>query len=397
MKSGKIAVLIGTRPGIIKMSPLVHELRGRGSEHIVIHSGQHYSEEMDRRIMQDAGLSQPDYHLTREESWTTHAQQTAYMLVNIEAVLMAQKPDVLLVCGDANTNMAGALAARKVHVKVGHVEAGLRSFDWRMPEEHNRIIIDHISEYLFAPTAQAKSHLANDGVKGSVFVVGNTIMDATLRHVDGAKRRYQDRIKSLSNGGEYAMLTLHREENVDRRETLTGIISAIIEISRRYDTRFVFPVHPRTNKRLAEFGLIERLASEDHISLICPLGYLEFLAVMACSSFVMTDSGGVQEESCIVGVPCATLRDSTERPETIAVGSNRVLGTDQDGILRAFEESHDRLMNRSRWEIPYGDGQASRRIIETCLDGAPSDEFSTNVVPLGQQVDENMGETRKPS
>lgn len=212
--NNKIAVLIGTRPCIIKMSPLIHELNKRGTEYIVIHSGQHYSAEMDRNIMNDVGLDQPHYHIERPDDCISHAQQTAYMLTAIEDILLKEKPNILLVCGDANTNMAGALAARKIHVKVGHVEAGLRSNDWRMPEEHNRVIIDHISEYLFAPTQQTKKNLIKDNVKGKIYVTGNTIVDALEQHIEIAnvKSSILENLDLVQN--KYLLITIHREENV---------------------------------------------------------------------------------------------------------------------------------------------------------------------------------------
>jgi len=245
--NNKVGVLIGTRPGIIKMSPLVHELARRGAEHIVIHTGQHYSLQMDRQIMKDVGLDEPDYHITRPAECISHAQQTAYMLTGVEKILLKEKPGILLVCGDANTNMAGALAARKIHVEVGHVEAGLRSFDWRMPEEHNRVIIDHISEYLFAPTHRAKKYLQRDGVRGTVFVVGNTIVDATLEYSKIARQRGLSKVTDATEGKPFILLTLHREENVDSKEILNNLVQALLNISEDYGYLIVFPVHPRTS------------------------------------------------------------------------------------------------------------------------------------------------------
>jgi len=375
MESKKIAILIGTRPGIIKMSTLIHELERRDVNHIVIHTGQHYSENMDRIIMDNVGIKKIHYHIKRKESWITHAQQTAYMLTALEDILLREKVDLILVCGDANTNLAGALAARKIHVKVGHVEAGLRSFDWRMPEEHNRVIIDHISEYLFAPTTQAKEYLLNDGVRGKIFVVGNTIVDATTQYIEKARKEYQKRVKEVTLGNQYILLTLHREENVDNYEVLINIVEAIMLICEIFRYNIIFPVHPRTMKRIKEFGLLNKLSSIKKLKLIPPLSYLEFLGFLSYSSIVMTDSGGVQEESCILKVPCLTLRNSTERHETTRIGANLVAGTRKDKILKAFNQIYSSIDTFNDWKNPYGDGKTSKRIIDTCLKGRPEDEF----------------------
>lgn len=374
--NNKVGVLIGTRPGIIKMSPLVHELARRDAEHIVIHTGQHYSLQMDRQIMKDVGLDEPDYHITRPAECISHAQQTAYMLIGVEKILLKEKPKVLLVCGDANTNMAGALAARKIHVEVGHVEAGLRSFDWRMPEEHNRVIIDHISEYLFAPTHRAKKYLQRDGVRGTVFVVGNTIVEATLRYSKIAKERGLSKVTGATEGKPFILLTFHREENVDSKEILNNLVQAMLNISEDYGYLIVFPVHPRTSKRLAEFAVDRRVSRMPNLRLIEPQGYLDFLAFLSQATIVLTDSGGVQEECCILQVPCVTLRESTERQETIAVGANLLAGTQKQSIIQVFDRVVKALPEIRSWPNPYGDGKASKRIIDTCLTGHPEDELS---------------------
>jgi len=371
----KIAILIGTRPGIIKMSPLADECERRGVPHILIHTGQHFSHSMDQQIMDDVGLTGVDYQIVRPEDCVTHAQQTAYMLTNIEDVLLREKPDVLLVCGDANTNLAGALAARKLHVAVGHVEAGLRSFDWRMPEEHNRVIIDHISEYLFAPTANSKKHLIDDGVQGKIFIVGNTIVDATLRHAEDRPADIERRITSLTDGEPYVILTTHREENVDDREVMLRLVLALEQISQNTDIRIVFPVHPRTALRIRNFGLQQRFDDLSQLVFSEPLGYRMFLHLLRDARFVLTDSGGIQEESCILQTPCLTLRESTERPETIRVGANRIGGTATEKIVAAFHDLTDENGSRSGWPNPFGDGKASQRIIEVCLSSELKDEF----------------------
>ncbi len=377
MNETKVAVLIGTRPGIIKMSPLVHELEKRQHSHILIHSGQHYSIQMDQAIMSDVDLRKPDFYIPRDESWKTHAQQTAYMLPAIEKILMDEKVDVILVCGDANTNFAGALAARKIHVKVGHVEAGLRSFDWRMPEEHNRVMIDHISDYLFAPTERSKTYLLDDGVHGKIFVVGNTIVEASLRNKERITQETIDIIKNISSGKEYILFTSHREENVDNQIILAGFVELLKKISESYQYAIVFPLHPRTRSRLEEFGLMQKAQRIKNLKLIPPLNYLEFLGFLINAKIVMTDSGGIQEESCILNVPCITLRENTERPETVEVGSNVIAGTNKRNILEILNEVHSGNSINKSWPNPFGDGNASIRIIDTAINGKPEDEFNS--------------------
>ena len=369
----KVAVLIGTRPGIIKMAPLVHELEKRDAECVLIHSGQHYSANMDRQIMEDVELGDPDYHIERPEDSVTHAQQTAYMLTHIEDALMESETDVLLVCGDANTNLAGALAARKIHVTVGHVEAGLRSFDWRMPEEHNRVMIDHISEYLFAPTEITRDHLADDGVQGDVFVVGNTIVDSTLKYAERIPDDVDSQIDELTGGDPYILLTSHREENVDDPEVLERVLSVVDQIGCERDLTVVFPAHPRTQKRIEEFGLQDTVDGFEKMRIVDPFQYRQFLGFLKNAEFVITDSGGIQEESCILQVPCITIRESTERPETVDVGANQVAGTVPADIRAAVNKLTDRA---TAWPNPYGDGKTSQRIIDTCLHGEPRDEFT---------------------
>jgi len=370
----KIAVLIGTRPGIIKMTPLIHELYNRNMDYLVIHTGQHYSDNMSDQILDNVGKPNIHYSIRRPENCITHAEQTAYMLVEIEKVLLKENPDILLVCGDANTNFAGALAARKIHVQIGHVEAGLRSFDWRMPEEHNRVMIDHISDYLFAPTNQSKEHLLKENVKGKIFVVGNTIVDSTLQYCNKQLFDPSKRVNNYIRYSDYFVLTIHREENVDKREILSNIIDTIKKISESFNFNIVFPIHPRTRKRIKEFNLNMAIEKINKLHIIEPLPYLEMLSLISNSKLVMTDSGGLQEESCILGVPCITLRDSTERPETVSIGANKVVGTNPDNILAAFHDTINKEVNK--WNNPYGDGDTSKRIIDICFNGFTENEFA---------------------
>ena len=353
MLNKKLAVLIGTRPGIIKMSPVFHAIKSFNEKPILIHSGQHYSVEMDKKIMKDVNLPSPDFHFIRPANCITHAQQTSFMLTNIENALLEIKPDLLFVCGDANTNFAGALACRKLNIPLAHVEAGLRSFDWRMPEEHNRRMIDHISDLLFAPTTECVKHLENEKVQGSIYCVGNTIADATLRN------KPKEIIKKSN-----VLLTLHREENVDDYSMLKHLLEQISKILEQCDLQSDFLIHPRTKKKIDEFNLWSVLSSR--ISIVPPVNYLNLLKKICESKFVLTDSGGLQEESCILGIPCFTLRKSTERPETVTCGANIVLGIDQPA--KNFKNTYARLLSNPKWLSPFGDGNTAKKIVKLSLE-----------------------------
>lgn len=358
----KTCVVVGTRPGIIKMSPLIQDLSDRSCESFTIHAGQHYSKELDDDIFADLGLDYPNHHLEGVEDTEFHGEQTAVMLTGIEEILLEETPENVLICGDANFNLAGALAARKLGLNVGHVEAGLRSDDWRMPEEHNRIMIDHISDYLFAPTEQAKQNAVEDNVKGSVHVTGNTIVDAVERNID-ISRQKSTILKDLAVD-DFALFTAHREENVDDEETLAALVEAIRRVSEAYDVEVVYPIHPRTKKRLVQFGLRERADALDTLLLTEPVGYLDFLQLIDTAEIILTDSGGVQEEASIIGTPCVTLRENTERPETVSVGSNVVAGTDPDEVLACVKKMWGVEGN---WSNPFGDGTAAEQILDIVL------------------------------
>jgi UDP-N-acetylglucosamine 2-epimerase (non-hydrolysing) len=350
-----ISIILGTRPEIIKMSPVIRECKKRGLDYFILHTGQHYSYEMERVFFEELELPQPKYNL--DVGSGTHAEQTGKIMVGVEKILMDEKSDVVLVQGDTNTVLAGALAATKLNIKVGHVEAGLRSYDRRMPEEINRVLSDHISDYLFAPTEKAKQNLLREGIdENKIFVTGNTIVDAVYQNLEIAKRKVNVLRELCLRPKEYFLVTAHRQENVDVKERLKGILKGLELIHEKFSMPVVFPVHPRTQKRMREFGL-----GLDGVEVINPLGFLEFLQLEANARLVLTDSGGVQEETCILGVPCVTLRDNTERSETLEVGSNILAGTDPSKIL----ESVKVMLNRENsWENPFGDGMARERIVE---------------------------------
>ncbi len=355
VKGAMIAIILGTRPEIIKMSPIIRECEERGTDYFILHTGQHYSYEMDRVFFEELELPQPRYNL--DVGSGTHAEQTGKIMAGVEKVLMKEKPDVVLLQGDTNTVLAGALAATKLHIKVGHVEAGLRSYDRRMPEEINRVLTDHISDYLFAPTEKAKQNLLREGIdENKIFVTGNTIVDAVYQNLEIAERKVNVLRELGLKPKEYFLVTAHRQENVDVKERLKGILKGLELIHKEFSMPVVFPIHPRTQRRIREFGL-----SLNGIEVINPLGFLEFLQLEANARLVLTDSGGVQEETCILGVPCVTLRDNTERLETLEVGSNVLVGIKPERILEGVRTMFNR---ENSWENPFGDGRAGERIIE---------------------------------
>lgn len=361
-----VCVVVGTRPGIIKMSPIIRELARRNMPHFVLHAGQHYSYNMDKKFFEDLELSKPLHHLDEVKRYTTHASQTAEMMKGMEEVFFKETPAVVLVCGDANTNFSGAVAARKLGLVVGHVEAGLRSYDWRMPEEHNRVMIDHISELLFAPTEKAKANLLKENVRGRIVIAGNTIVDASLQNIDIARRKngMLGSIGIKERG--YVLFTAHREENVDNYSNLKAMIEALDMVSRAYPSLpIIFPMHPRTTKRIEQFGLKTELSKPRTLRLIEPVGYLDFLMLISSASAIMTDSGGIQEEACVLKVPCVTLRENTERPESLEVGGNVLAGVNPERILEAL----GRMLNKNRdWANPFGDGKAAQRITDAVCD-----------------------------
>ena len=369
--SPKTCVVLGTRPGIVKMSPIIRSLTEQNANFFCVHTGQHYSYQMDRVFFEELGLPDPAYRIEETQRYPTHAGQTAEMMKGIEAALISERPRVVLVGGDANTNLAGALAARKLGMVLGHVEAGLRSRDWRMPEEHNRRMIDHISDLLLAPTDFAASNLRRESVEGTIFVVGNTIVDAVRQHSAIAVQKSGLLNELGLRPGRYAILTVHREENVDSLENLKHIADIVTRLSAQSAFEcIVFPLHPRTRERLISSGLLESLSRLRGLMLTEPFGYLDFLALLASASIILTDSGGLQEEACMLRVPCVTLRENTERPETVTVGANIVAGLDAETVLNAVRNS---LAKPRNWGQPLGDGQAGERIARIAIDAASGD------------------------
>ena len=307
---------------------------------------------MDEVFFRGLGLPDPKYNLKAGSG--THAEETANMLIGIERILKEESPDLVLLQGDTNTVLAGSLAASKLHIPVGHVEAGLRSFDRNMPEELNRIVADHLSDYLFAPTTNARKNLLKEGIRNSsVYVTGNTIVDVIKQNmalIDGAK------ITHITNSRPYILCTLHREENVDNPQRLHSILQGLELLYSKLGIDIIYPMHPRTKSRLSQnnYSLPRGLRTTD------PLDYITFLKLEQQALLILTDSGGVQEEACILKVPCVTIRENTERPETLQVGANVIAGTAPSRIL-----SKVRLMLKVQrsWPNPFGDGTAAKRII----------------------------------
>lgn len=350
-----ILVVLGTRPEIIKMSPIIHELARSAYDFSLLHTGQHYSYVMDQVFFEQLELPTTQYNLGIGSG--TNAEQTGKILIGIEKVLLSEQPDVVLVQGDTNSALAGALAAVKLGIKVGHVEAGLRSYDRAMHEEINRIIIDHCSDLLFAPTQKSRQILLGEGIPNDkIFVTGNTIVDATYLNLRLSKRKEN----ILANLGltkqDYFVATVHRQENVDNEERFRDIITGIKLVKETFGYDIVYPIHPRARKQAKVFNI-----NMKGLKLIDPLDYLSFLQLESHAKLVLTDSGGVQEETCILKIPSVTLRDTTERPETLDVGSNVLSGTSPNEIVKKTEQM---LRTRRDWTNPFGNGRAGEAIIE---------------------------------
>ena len=367
----KIATILGTRPEIIKMAPIIDEIAKRGIDQIVLHTGQHYDKEMSDNFFRDLEIPSPDYNINVGSA--SHGKQTGLMMKGIEEVLVSEKPDIVLVQGDTNAVLAGALVASKLHIAVGHVEAGLRSFDMTMPEEINRRVADVASSMYFVPTVESAINLLAEGFsRRNLIVTGNTVVDACFRHLEIAKKRGIEE-ESLSrldieNMDNILTLTMHRAENVDDRKRVTSIIEALKELDQM---NIIFPIHPRTKNTLQEFGLFDELDSLEHVHIIKPIGYLDFLQLTSASTLILTDSGGLQEEAITLDVPALTLRYNTERPETVTSGGNILVGSDKDAILEyvgrilSDEEFRDRMKNAPN---PYGQGDSAKLTVDAIQD-----------------------------
>ena len=340
------------------MSPIIRECVERRLDYFILHSGQHYSFEMDRVFFEELELPAPKFNL--DVGSGTHAEQTGKIMTGIEKVLSEVRPDIVLVQGDTNTVLAGALTASKMHIKVGHVEAGLRSFDMRMPEEINRLVADHVSDILFAPTKIAEGNLLREGINKGIYVTGNTIVDAINQTVEIARSKSAALRRFGLEPGGFSIATVHRQENVDEKGRLSDILAGLRRVAEETGIPVVLSVHPRTQKRIDEFGLEPR-----GITCVPPLGFLDFLLLESSARLALTDSGGVQEETCILKVPCVTLRENTERPETLEVGSNVLAGINPDKVVGL---SKAMLKVKRDWRNPFGDGKAGKRIVDAVME-----------------------------
>ncbi len=381
----KILSVVGARPNFVKIAPIIHELDKRGMENVLVHTGQHYDEVMSEEFFRDLGLPEPDINLgVGSES---HAVQTAKIMSAFESVLLEEMPDVMIVVGDVNSTLACSVVASKIDYRMAnqivgnnsmtrplvcHVEAGLRSFDRSMPEEINRVVTDALSDILFVTEESGRINLVSEGKKESqIHFVGNVMIDSLLKHKRLAIENVT-RFNSIKAKG-YGLITLHRPSSVDRRETLAGILEALRTISENMP--LFFPMHPRTRKQVERFGLggyfkaLEGFNDDDTmvgLYMMSPLIYLEFLNLMMDASVVFTDSGGIQEETTILGIPCVTIRENTERPVTVEQGTNSVVGLEPQSILdagiQALRDTGQKGQTPELW-----DGKASGRIVDALM------------------------------
>ncbi len=358
-----IAFVLGTRPEIIKCAPVVHEARRRGLPFAIIHTGQHYTPELDELFFRELDVPEPiaNIHVGSRPA----PKQVAAMLEGLHDVFLKVDPSVVIVQGDTNSVLGGSLCAHKMGIKVAHLEAGLRSDDWDMPEEANRVLTGVVADYHFCPTELQRERLEREDVRDGIHVVGNTIVDATLHFSEQAKQASSILRRHNLKSGEFFLMTMHRPSNVDSTERLEKIMAMFSGVGERMHAPIVFTVHPRTEKRLRDAGLWSRYEKSPHFRLLPPLGYLDLLRLQSEAKLVFTDSGGIQEEANILCVPCITLRENTERPETIHAGGNVLYGgTDVVECLRLAEEMTGK--DRS-WTCPFGDGKTAQRVIDILM------------------------------
>jgi UDP-N-acetylglucosamine 2-epimerase (non-hydrolysing) len=367
----KVLNIVGARPNFMKVAPIYAEMKRRAEEAgefepLIVHTGQHYDAAMSDSFFNDLGLPKPDVYLGVGSG--SHAAQTAKIMTEFEPVVLEHKPDWVLVVGDVNSTIACALVCAKLGIKVAHVEAGLRSRDRTMPEEINRILTDSISDLLLTPSTDGDENLKAEGIPAEkIRFVGNVMIDSLLGQLEIAKRSSVREALNVKEK-EYAVVTLHRPSNVDERETFSGILEALLEISRQIPV--IFPAHPRTKAKISEFGFGEQIENSN-IQLIEPLGYLDFLRLYSGARLVLTDSGGLQEETTVLSIPCLTLRENTERPITIEMGTNQLVGVDKEKIKTAAAEILQKNPSNNSAKIPpLWDGKAAGRICDALLEAS---------------------------
>ena len=357
-------IVVGTRPEIIKMAPLIRAMQKRSIPYVFVHCGQHYDYNMSQQFIEELELPAPDYGF-KVRAYSP-GLQTARILTLVERVVKKAKPQVVLVEGDTNGVLASALAAVKLNVAVGHVEAGLRSFDLRMPEEHNRRLVDHISNYLFAPTETAKRNLEREAVWGNIYVTGNTVIDAVIQHLPLAEKKSS--IMEKIRFKQFALATAHRAENVDD----PVVLKSFAEVFEDAPIPIVYPVHPRSRKRLQQRKMWNKLSHYENVQLLPPIGYFDFLVLMKNCEMIITDSGGIQEESTAPQIrkPVLVIRLSTERPEAVEAGFAKVVGVEKGSILAGMQETLSERRELPETS-PYGNGTAAEKIVEIIVREAP--------------------------
>jgi len=357
----KIVSAVGARPNFVKIAPLIEQVKRYPAvfSSILVHTGQHYDYELSKQIFKDLDISEPDSYLGIDSA--SDIEQTSKIMVGFEKVLQKEKPDLVIVVGDVNSTIACALTSVKMGIKIAHVEAGLRSFDRSMPEEINRLLTDAIADYLFTTEPSAEINLLREGIpKSKMYMVGNIMIDSLVKNRPRAcLSPVLDKLNLVSKN--YATITLHRPSNVDTEEGLINVLNILDEVKKRI--KIIFPLHPRTRKRIKEFKLETKIKTMWNLKLIAPLGYLDFLKLMMEAKFVLTDSGGIQEETTFLGIPCLTLRENTERPITVEQGTNMVVSCHKEKILDAVDKI---LAGREKKGcIPHlWDGHTAERIVE---------------------------------
>lgn len=346
--------MLGTRPEIMKLAPVIRECVDKGIKFFVIHTNQHFTENMSKVFFRELKLSMPKYNLGINS--VDHGEMVGRILIKTEKILKKEKPDWVLVQGDTNTVMAGAFIAQRLGIKVGHIEAGQRSYDRSMPEEINRIVADHVSDILYCPTKLQASIVLKEGIdKKKVYVTGNTVVDSVIQSLTIAEKKQKYKHYEKEN---YFLLTLHRPSNVDDKVIFIRIIKTLEELAAKHGVTIYFPVHPRTKKQMRKHNI---KINNNKIKIMDPVGYLEMLMIMKNARLILTDSGGLQEEACILRVPCVTLRDNTERPETLDVGSNILVGSSKRRIISGVERM---LKIKKNWKQPFGNGKAAKKIVD---------------------------------
>lgn len=361
MAKKKILFVVGARPNFMKVAPVLEAVKATGKfATTLVHTGQHYDANMSDVFFHDLDMPQPDRFLGIGSG--THAEQTAKVMIEMETLLAEEKPNLVLVAGDVNSTLATALVAAKAGISLGHIESGLRSFDRGMPEEINRIVADEFSQFCFVTEPSGLKNLEHEGIsKERVFFVGNTMIDSVQKYLPKSRERFPGIAQNFNvEPKKYALVTLHRPSNVDEASSLLRFVE-LFERMQAFTPRILFPVHPRTRSRLEQFGLAERVSENRHLALIEPVGYLDFLALQDHAALVLTDSGGIQEETTALGIPCITLRENTERPITVEEGTNELLGLDFERVLE-----YSRKAFRGEWKshrVPrLWDGNAASRI-----------------------------------